>query len=168
MHKIAFYTAFVLTICNATVALADDVQVFAGYSEYVDPDSGNQRDGMHTCIDGYGMAGDHLNDNRILCRRLPTLGKETGHYQESNNQEAGMLACQQGYFAVGLHGENTLNCSKYNGIKLGPHFTDTGTQGNNMHVCPPTAGGGAITVMVGMHESNNWRLCAPIVGWKRP
>ena len=154
---------------NHSDALAQppDDRVFDGYTQYVDPDGGNQRHNMHACPDGFAMGGDHLHDNRIQCRRIPTLGKLDEPYVENGNQEEGMLACKDGYYAIGLHGENTLLCQRSSDIRLGQHWTDSGTQEDNMHVCAQHPGG-PIQVMIGMHEGRNLRRCAPIIGWKLP
>ena len=163
MKRIVF-VGMVGLLLTTTLAIAAS---FGGFTEYVDPDGGNQRNGMHACPDGFGMGGDHLNDNRILCRRLPTLQHLDDPYVENSNQDHGMLACKDGYYAIGLHGENTLLCQKAADITLGARTVDTGSQNYNMHVCPQSSGGPEM-VMVGMHESNNWRLCAPVQGWTVP
>lgn len=154
----------------------EDVRVFQGYEDYLDKDDGafqcDEGGRSHCCPKGYALGGAHISDNDFACRKLPALTQTTEYGQDTGNQRQGMIACKNGDYQVGAHGEDYIICRHNDDIRLGEEKVVQGPNnmnegGKDMTGCPQ-GDDKVIWVMVGMHESDNKRLCQPVLGWKRP
>lgn len=154
----------------------EDVQIFQGYTDYLDKDDHSfqctEHDSSHCCPEPYALGGDHLGDNDFACRKLPTLAQTSEYGQDTSNQRQGMIACKDGDYQVGAHGEDYIICRHSNDIRLGEEKVVQGpnnmTEGDKSMTGCPQGDDKLIWIMVGMHESDNKRLCQQVLGWRRP
>ena len=135
--------------------------------ERIDPNGGTQCFGMHCCPSGYAMRGVHVDQNRLLCRKVNEGADDC--FLDFPTQRQGMHACPSGTYMRGIHvGDNVLTCcyDRMRGYsELFGEFADTGHQEENMHACPLRADD---TYMTGIHVGQNRFLCANAVSPPSP
>lgn len=118
---------------------------FASFDPEDYPDGTYEEQGMKTCAKAYAVAGIHVSNNRVLCRRVIANSEEANidTIPDAGTQREGMHACPKGRYMRGYHDEkNLLLCSKdLRRSGSPPEVQDplpskAASQGYGIHVCP--------------------------------
>ena len=142
-------------LCMIRPAVAQDIRQDFGSGQRTRPGGGS----MLGVPDGFMMAGWHKSQNRICDRLLNNFDGNTlsigGVASLTRNQRFGMLSCDEGFVAVGVHHGNgeLLQQPLPSGLPYMYYFCFGDEPGwgqfNGMHACRPGDG------IVGAHNDHN-------------
>ncbi len=128
----------------------------------------NTEQGMRACPPGFAVAGIHVDNSEVLCRRVMPVGEEeyVATVTDSGSLRSLMHACPLGTYVRGFHRDkDLLLCSwdsrRSNHSEWQQEFEDSKQVNyyhiqNGMHICPRD---GNLTYMTGIHVDDNRFLC---------